>query len=128
MTTHAAGTPGEETEMNTTTVGQTALADLIRDGREAARMTQRDVADQVGVHYATISKIESGDEVPSVTLTAQLATALGLDVYRCLFARWMHFADRFARDVAELGYTLEWRDTGGVYLVQAGTPGEGDQS
>jgi transcriptional regulator with XRE-family HTH domain len=100
------------------TIGQMALAETLREERANRGYTLRHVAELADTDFTTISKIESGHLVPSVALTARLADALSLDRYQCLYARWMHFTDQFADDLAQVGYTLDWRDTGGVYLTK----------
>lgn len=57
-----------------TTVGQ-----LIRDRRGAAKLTQRELATQVGVSVPHISKIEADVETASDELLRRIAVALDTD-------------------------------------------------
>jgi transcriptional regulator with XRE-family HTH domain len=44
--------------------------------REAQRLTQEQLAERAGIHVTTVSKIERGQQVPSLALLVLLATAL----------------------------------------------------
>jgi transcriptional regulator with XRE-family HTH domain len=56
-----------------------AVGERVRAAREAARFTQRDVA-EAGISYAYISRIESGERLPSVRALRKLARKLGVSV------------------------------------------------
>jgi transcriptional regulator with XRE-family HTH domain len=58
----------------TTTVGQ-----RIRELRLAGHLTQRDLAEQVGVSVPHVSKIEAGAETASDDLLVRLAAVLNTD-------------------------------------------------
>lgn len=98
-------------------IGQQALAEEFKAARIASGLSLRDLAAQVGADFTTISHIEAGRTVPSIVLTSALATALGLDVQRCLRHRWMHVNERFSGDLEQVGFVIDWRDTGGAYVV-----------
>lgn len=57
------------------TVGQ-----RIRELREKAGLTQRQVAEKMGIHWATISQWETGRFIPRESSAARLAEALGVKV------------------------------------------------
>lgn len=49
----------------------------VREGRKQRRLTQAELADQVGVSRQTIIAVEQGDYAPSVFLALRIAHALG---------------------------------------------------
>ena len=51
----------------------------IKEAREAQRLTQRGLAEQVGVKASHIAYIENGFRRPSLSLLRRLADTLGLD-------------------------------------------------
>lgn len=57
-----------------------AIGKNVRARREAAGMTQKQLAQAVGVKQAMISHIEVGERLPSLPLAIQLADALGVTV------------------------------------------------
>lgn len=61
---------------STVIVPPQAWGELIRTQRENMKMTQRQLADAVGVTTTTISRIERGIELPRFTLMIKLAKAL----------------------------------------------------
>jgi transcriptional regulator with XRE-family HTH domain len=52
---------------------------LLHERRKAARLSQRDLAEQVQADFTYLSKIEHGHMRPSAELTERLAKALGAD-------------------------------------------------
>jgi DNA-binding XRE family transcriptional regulator len=52
----------------------------VRELREAAALTQADLAHQAEVTVGTISAIERGETVPKITTALAIARALGVDV------------------------------------------------
>ena len=54
---------------------------LLRQGREAARMTQEDIARQLRMPRSTISKVENHTEEVRLSLIKQYADALGKSLY-----------------------------------------------
>jgi transcriptional regulator with XRE-family HTH domain len=52
-------------------------ADLIKDARTRAGISQRELADRAGTSQATVSAYESGRKVPSVDTLARLLAAMG---------------------------------------------------
>ena len=61
--------------MNTYVTGNT-----IRQLREAGKLTQAELAEQIGVSSKTVSKWETGKGLPDITLLQPLAQALGISV------------------------------------------------
>jgi transcriptional regulator with XRE-family HTH domain len=55
------------------------LGSIIRDAREAQRLTQRGLAELAGVKASHIAYIENGFRRPSLSLLRRLADALGLN-------------------------------------------------
>jgi transcriptional regulator with XRE-family HTH domain len=58
---------------------------LIRESRNALRLTQRDLAAMVGVKASHIAYIEGGQRNPSLALLRRLADTLGLNRRELLF-------------------------------------------
>jgi len=54
--------------------------DRIRDAREAAGLSQADLADQLNEKASLISKLEHGDTLPSDTVQGKLERALDIDL------------------------------------------------
>jgi transcriptional regulator with XRE-family HTH domain len=54
-------------------------ARLVAEARAAAGLTQRELAEQVGVSPGAIGRVEAGTLTLSVDATATLATAVGAD-------------------------------------------------
>jgi transcriptional regulator with XRE-family HTH domain len=52
-------------------------ADLIKEARKRADISQRDLASRAGTSQATVSAYESGRKVPSVDTLARLLAAMG---------------------------------------------------
>lgn len=52
----------------------------VRSARDGAGMTQRDLAEKVGIAEKYLSRIELGLATPSVLIAANLASALGLSL------------------------------------------------
>ena len=63
-------------------------ADTIRALRERARLTQRELAERVGVTDKAVSKWETGRGLPDVALVAPLAAALGVSPAELLTGAW----------------------------------------
>ena len=61
--------------MNTYVTGNT-----IRQLRESRKLTQADLAEEIGVSSKTVSKWETGKGLPDITLLQPLAQALGISV------------------------------------------------
>lgn len=59
-------------------------ADTIRTLREARGLTQRDVAERIGVTDKAVSKWESGRGLPDISLVEPLAGALGVSIAELL--------------------------------------------
>lgn len=57
-----------------------ALANRLREAREAKGWTQADVAARIGVSRKTINTIENGVFVPSTIIALRLARAFGQTV------------------------------------------------
>jgi transcriptional regulator with XRE-family HTH domain len=61
------------------------LGSVIKEGRDALRLTQRGLAELVGVKASHIAYIENGHRNPSLALLRRLADALGLNRKELLF-------------------------------------------
>lgn len=56
------------------------LGQRIREAREAAGLTQTELADKIGSEQTRISEIERGQHVPQIARLFLLADALGVTV------------------------------------------------
>lgn len=56
------------------------LANSLREAREAAGLTQGQLAEAIGVSRKTINTVENGVFVPSTVIALKLARALGCRV------------------------------------------------
>lgn len=56
------------------------LAKKLRDAREAAGLSQAEVAERSGVHTVSISRFESDLRTPSISTLIKLADAIGVEV------------------------------------------------
>jgi len=61
------------------------LGAVIKEGRDALRLTQRGLAEMVGVKASHIAYIENGHRNPSLALLRRLADGLGLNRKELLF-------------------------------------------
>jgi transcriptional regulator with XRE-family HTH domain len=61
------------------------LGQVIKKGRAELRITQRQLADQVGVKPSHIAYIEGGQRRPSIALLKRIAEVLGLNSRELLF-------------------------------------------
>ncbi len=61
------------------------LGEAIKRGRDALLMTQRELAEKVGVRASHIAYIENGQRGPSLPLLRRIADTLGLDRRELLF-------------------------------------------
>ena len=57
-----------------------AIGSKIRELREAASLTQEDLAHEAGISTSTLSRIERGNYQPRLDTLGKLATALSLPV------------------------------------------------
>jgi transcriptional regulator with XRE-family HTH domain len=57
-----------------------SVAPIIRRVREAAALTQRELAERAGTTQAVVSRIESGHASPSVEMIQRLAHAAGYEL------------------------------------------------
>jgi transcriptional regulator with XRE-family HTH domain len=60
------------------------LGSIVRDARDGARMTQRDLAAAVGIKASHIAYIENGHRKPSISLINRLGRTLGLNTKELL--------------------------------------------
>ena len=60
------------------------LGELIRERRKALRMTQEGLAERSGNSHVYIGRIERGERLPSLTVLADIATALRTNVFSLL--------------------------------------------
>ena len=57
---------------------------MLKQARTRRKLTQVELAEIVGVHKITISRLERGDRQPSMRMLQRLAKALGVSVTRLL--------------------------------------------
>jgi len=60
------------------------LGSIVKEGRDGARMTQRELAAAIGVKASHIAYIENGHRKPSIALINRLAETLGLSAKELL--------------------------------------------
>src|SRR5271166_6932390 len=60
------------------------LGSVVKEARDGARMTQRDLAAAVGVKASHIAYIENGRRRPSISLINRLGETLGLNTKELL--------------------------------------------
>ena len=60
------------------------LGAVVKEARDGARMTQRDLAAAVGIKASHIAYIENGHRRPSIALINRLSKTLGLDAKELL--------------------------------------------
>jgi len=60
------------------------LGSVVKEARDGARMTQRDLAAAIGVKASHIAYIENGRRRPSISLINRLADTLGLSALELL--------------------------------------------
>jgi ribosome-binding protein aMBF1 (putative translation factor) len=56
------------------------VGDQVRDAREAAGLTQRELASRMGTSQAAIARLEAGGVGATLTTLQKVATALNLEV------------------------------------------------
>ena len=56
------------------------LGETIRETRKAMMLTQKELADRMGISYVNISQIERGERVPKIDTLSRVANALGVSV------------------------------------------------
>lgn len=62
------------------------LGEALKGTRKEAGLTLDDLAEKAGTTKSSVSRIESGDQAPSLDMLERLAAALGVMVYQ-IFAR-----------------------------------------
>src|SRR5271166_5692056 len=60
------------------------LGSIVKEARDGARMTQRELAAAIGVKASHIAYIENGHRRPSISLINRLSATLGLDAKELL--------------------------------------------
>ena len=60
------------------------LGSVVKDARDGARMSQRELAEDIGVKASHIAYIESGQRKPSISLINRLSETLGLNARELL--------------------------------------------
>ena len=56
------------------------MGQILHDARKSEKITQKELAERVGVNKAYISKIEQGIIEPGISMFYRIASALGLSV------------------------------------------------
>jgi len=65
-------------------VAKRTLGSVVKEARDGARMTQRDLAAAIGVKASHVAYIENGHRKPSISLINRLAETLGLSAKELL--------------------------------------------
>jgi len=61
-------------------MGDPRLASRLKEARQAAGLTQAELAEKAGVSRKTVNTVENGVFIPSTILALSLARALGVTV------------------------------------------------
>lgn len=61
------------------------ISELLRDRRERAGMSQRVLADHVGVTPAAVCYYESGKRTPSMATLVKIKNVLGFSIRDCIY-------------------------------------------
>jgi transcriptional regulator with XRE-family HTH domain len=73
------------------------LAKLLRSAREAAGLSQGDVAEQLGVSQGAVSMWETGQSRPALSRIRRIAEVLGVDDVELTRAAEVRFVEKEAR-------------------------------
>ncbi len=86
----------------------------IRKARKAAKVTQEELAEMVGLNRATISKYESGAIIPTLGQLGKIARALKTSVYEMIGPDWdgIDMSDAFEPDNTPHKKTLDQQLSG----------------
>lgn len=57
-----------------------SFGEFVKSGRLRLNLTQGDVAERIGVNQGYISRVESGEREPTVTIALKLCEVLNLDI------------------------------------------------
>lgn len=66
------------------------LGHYLKKARESKRMSQQQVADQLGISQKTLSNIESNKSQPSIVLLAEMGKIFGMDMFTLLNENGIH--------------------------------------
>jgi DNA-binding XRE family transcriptional regulator len=66
---------------NHTSAFVAALGKKIRDARKARKLTEREIAERVGISRTTLQKIEKGDLKCEIGMAIETAVLLGVQVF-----------------------------------------------
>lgn len=74
--------------------------DGIRKARKAAKITQAELAERIGINRATLSRYETGDIIPPLWQLGKIALALNTTVYEMIGPDWsgIDMSDAFPSD------------------------------
>jgi transcriptional regulator with XRE-family HTH domain len=61
-----------------------SLIRLLKEKRLEKGLSHQTLADMAGLNRSTISRIESGDRVPTITVCLKISQALGIKLYSLL--------------------------------------------
>lgn len=95
-----------------------AFGKIIQDAREAADMTQTQLATALNVQQQTVSRWEAGRMIPRVAIIPDIAKALGLDSDELAAAVVHQAVDSPPRDVSARLAGVETRMAGMEELLQ----------
>ncbi|GMQ27334.1 hypothetical protein Aoki45_40170 [Algoriphagus sp. oki45] len=68
------------------------LGHHLKRARESKRISQQQVADQLGISQKTLSNIESGKAQPSVVQLAEMGKIYGMDMVSLLSENGIHLS------------------------------------
>jgi transcriptional regulator with XRE-family HTH domain len=76
--------PENRIEGRVVTMTKRTLGAVVKEARDGARMTQRELATAVGIKASHVAYIENGRRRPSIALINRLSKTLGLDAKELL--------------------------------------------
>lgn len=57
------------------------VGEKIKQARERAGLTKKELAERLGVVYQTVSRFETGTRMPKIQMLKKISTALGIEDY-----------------------------------------------
>lgn len=58
-----------------------SIGEKIKQARERAGLTKKELAERLGVAYQTINRFETGKRLPQIQMLKKISTALGIEDY-----------------------------------------------
>ncbi len=84
------------------------LGHHLKRARESKRISQQQVADQLGISQKTLSNIESGKAQPSVVQLAEMGKIYGMDMVSLLSENGIHLSPPPSKNPDEVEKELKY--------------------